>query len=57
MSAITQQQFKDAPIKESAFYSTLINPIFEGQTRVQEDGTYKMYFTSNNKLYGFNHTL
>lgn len=54
---ITQQQFKDALIKDSAFYMTLDLPIFKGQTKVQEDGTYKMYFESNGKLYGFKHIL
>lgn len=57
MSIITQQQFKDAPIKDSAFYLTLSSPEFKGQTRVQSNNTYTMYFMSEGKLYGFKHTL
>ena len=53
----SQQQFKEATIKNSAFYLTLNNPVFEGQTRVKKDGTYKMYFTSKGVLYGFIHNL
>tara|TARA_R110000803_G_scaffold192537_1_gene255385 strand:- start:446 stop:619 length:174 start_codon:yes stop_codon:yes gene_type:complete len=54
----TQQQFfNDAEIKNSAFYMTLTSPTFEGQTGVGADNTYIMYFSQDDKLYGFKHTV
>lgn len=53
----TQSQFNNAIIKDKAHYLTLDNPQFEGQTRADSEGNYKMYFSCNGELYGYEHNL
>lgn len=53
----TQSQFNNAIIKDKAHYLTLDNPKFEGQTRADSEGNYKMYFSCNGELYCYNHSL
>lgn len=53
----SQEDFKNAPIMDSIHYGTLDNPIFEGQTRVDSNGDYKMYFSSEGQLFGYQHNI
>lgn len=55
--AYTKEDFEKAPIMESSHYMTLENPIFEGQTHVDENNNYIMYFSNNNQLFGYKHNL
>ena len=53
----SQQDFNNAIIKDSKHYLTLDNPQFEGQTKVDTEGNYKMYFSCNGELYCYKHNL
>lgn len=53
----TQEQLKQALVKDSAHYMTLDNPQFEGQTRADEEGNYTMYFSNNGELFAYKHNL
>lgn len=44
----TQEEFSNAVVITNRQYCNLID---EGQTRVDEDGNYKMYSSSEGKLY------
>jgi hypothetical protein len=47
----TQEEFSQATEITSSDYLKLVNPIFEGQTRVNEEAKYKMYWSSEGKMY------
>lgn len=49
--------YTKATLISSKDYLLLINPIFEGQTKCNENGDYTMYFTSENKLYKINKNI
>lgn len=57
MSNYTQQDFNNAVIMDNKHYLTLDNPIFEGQTKVDKNGEYKMYFSHNGELFGYKFNL
>ena len=54
MTHYTQDQYDSAIIITNAEYNELseqYEPIFEGQTKVNKDRQYKIYWTINDKLY------
>lgn len=53
----TQKEFEAAQMITSAEYCKLNNTRFEGQTRVDDNNEYTMYFSCNNVLYGIKSKL
>ncbi len=47
----TQAEFQKATAISSKEYCELINPVFEGQTRVDSKNMYTMYFSCEGTIY------
>jgi hypothetical protein len=45
-------QFKNAKIKTSSFYNSLVNPKYLGQTKANSEGNYTVYISSMGETYG-----
>lgn len=57
MTDYTQQDFAAATEITSTQYLKLLDPKFEGQTRMDQDGNYSMYFSCNGVLYMIRRSL
>lgn len=53
----TQEQLKEATLITNSQYCELDNPTFEGQTKVNSEGKYKMYWSESGNLYYTENTL